>query len=167
MLHPEVEATNNRSERQARSEAMARKESRTSKTESGAKRRGIIMSLLASLSKRLEQFTLSNVLSEITRWFETGVTVHGAAGDWSIFRPVQAFWRERRWPKTWTCPPLFRAVNGYETGQSDFREELAIQHQNPPLGFGTALPAAELVSYWTACMDRLPQTNSPGWWPLP
>ena len=65
VLHPEVEATNNRSERQARSEAMARKAARTSKTDSGAKRRGVIMSVLASLSKRLEHFTLGSVLSEI------------------------------------------------------------------------------------------------------
>ena len=75
VLHPEVEATNNRSERQARSEAMARKATRTSKTESGAKRRGIIMSVLASLSKRLEYFTLGSVLSEINRWFQTGQSV--------------------------------------------------------------------------------------------
>ena len=75
VLHPEVEATNNRSERQARSEAMARKAARTSKTESGAKRRGVIMSVLASLSKRLEHFTLGSVLSEINRWFETGQSV--------------------------------------------------------------------------------------------
>jgi len=75
VLHPEVEATNNRSERQARSEAMARKAARTSKTESGAKRRGVIMSVLASLSKRLEHFTLGSVLSEINHWFETGQSV--------------------------------------------------------------------------------------------
>lgn len=75
VLHPDVEATNNRSERQARSEAMARKATRTSKTESGAKRRGVIMSVLASLSKRLEHFTLGNVLSEINRWFERGQSV--------------------------------------------------------------------------------------------
>ena len=75
VLHPEVEATNNRSERQARSEAMARKAARTSKTESGAKRRGVIMSVLASLSKRLENFTLGSVLSEINHWFETGQSV--------------------------------------------------------------------------------------------
>lgn len=77
VLHPEVEATNNRSERQARAEAMARKAARTSKTKRGAKRRGIIMSVLASLSKRLERFTLASVLAEITRWIETG---------WSVFR---------------------------------------------------------------------------------
>ncbi len=43
----------------------------------------------------------------------SAVTVHGAAGDWSIFRPVDVFWCQERWPKTWTCPPLFRPVNGY------------------------------------------------------
>ena len=75
VLHPQVEATNNRSERQARSEAMARKAARTSKTESGARRRGVIMSVLASLSKRLKAFTLATVLSEINHWFETGQSV--------------------------------------------------------------------------------------------
>jgi len=75
VLHPEVEATNNISERQARSEAMARKATRTSKTESGAKRRGIIMSILVSLSKRLEHFTLGSVLTEINRWLEKGTSV--------------------------------------------------------------------------------------------
>jgi transposase len=75
VLHPDVEATNNRSERQARSEAMARKASRTSKSEKGAKRRGVIMSVLASLSKRLGQFTLDRVVSELTDWFETGRSI--------------------------------------------------------------------------------------------
>ena len=75
VLHPEVEATNNRSERQARTEAMARKAARTSKTETGARRRGVIMSVLASLSKRLEHFTLGSVLAEINRWMETGQSV--------------------------------------------------------------------------------------------
>jgi hypothetical protein len=75
VLHPEVEATNNRSERQARAEAMARKAARTSKTETGARRRGVIMSVLASLSKRMEHFTLGSVLAEINRWIETGQSV--------------------------------------------------------------------------------------------
>ena len=74
-VHPEVEATNNRSEHQARPEAMARKTDRTSKTDAGAKRRGVIMSVLASLSKRMEKFTLGNVLAEINRWIETGQSV--------------------------------------------------------------------------------------------
>jgi len=52
-----------------------RNAARTSKTQRGAKRRGIIMSVLASLSKRLERFTLSNLLSEIQRWLEAGCSV--------------------------------------------------------------------------------------------
>jgi hypothetical protein len=75
VLHPEVESTNNRSERQARGEAMARKATRTSKTATGAKRRGIIMSVFASLSKRMEHFTLGHVLAEIDRWVEAGQSV--------------------------------------------------------------------------------------------
>jgi len=75
VLHPEVEATNNRSERQVRSEAMARKATRTSKSEAGAKRRGVIMSVLASLSKRREKFTLQRVVPELTGWFETGHSI--------------------------------------------------------------------------------------------
>ena len=75
VLHPEVEATNNRSEHQVRPEAMARKTARTSKTQAGAKRRGIIMSVLASLSKRMEKFTLGNLLAEINRWIERGQSV--------------------------------------------------------------------------------------------
>ena len=43
VCNPEVEPTNNRSERAARPEAMARKAARTSKTDKGAKRRGIIL----------------------------------------------------------------------------------------------------------------------------
>jgi transposase len=78
VLHPEVESTNNRSEHQARPEAMARKTARTSKTEAGAKRRGVIMSVLASLSKRMEKFTLGNVLAEINRWIEVGQSVFQA-----------------------------------------------------------------------------------------
>ena len=64
------------------------KMARISKTAGGAKRRGIIMSVFPSLSKRLERFTLRNVLSEIERWLETGRSVfqeelaefHHAAG---------------------------------------------------------------------------------------
>ena len=75
VLHPEVEATNNRSERQSRGEAMARKMARTSKSASGAKRRGVIMSVLASLSKRLDHFTLGNVLAEIKTWLDAGESI--------------------------------------------------------------------------------------------
>ena len=72
--HPEVEATNNCSEQQARNEAQARKAARTSKTERGAKRRSIITSVLGSLKRVLAEFTLKSVLEEVDRWCEAGVS---------------------------------------------------------------------------------------------
>jgi hypothetical protein len=56
--HPEVEPTNNCSERNVRREAEIRKGGRTSKTPAGAKRRGVIMTVLASLRTRFARFTL-------------------------------------------------------------------------------------------------------------
>jgi len=70
--HPKVEPTNNRSERNVRREAEIRKGARTSKTVRGAKRRGTIVTVLASLQTRISNFTLSNVLVEIDRWLESG-----------------------------------------------------------------------------------------------
>lgn len=70
--HPEVEPTNNRSERNVRREAEIRKGARTSKTARGAKRRGTIVTVLASLQTRITNFTLTNVLAEIDRWLEAG-----------------------------------------------------------------------------------------------
>ena len=70
--HPEVEPTNNRSERNARREAEIRKGARTSKTDFGAKRRSIIVTVLASLRTRISKFTLSNMLAEVGRWVDTG-----------------------------------------------------------------------------------------------
>jgi hypothetical protein len=72
--HPDVAATNNCSEQQARSEAQARKAARTSKTEWGAKRRSIITSVLGSLRRVLARFTLKSVLEEVGRWCEAGVS---------------------------------------------------------------------------------------------
>lgn len=72
--HPEVEATNNRSERQARGQAQARKASRTSKTERGAKRRSIITSVLGSLQQCLAEFSIDSVLEEVGRWCSTGIS---------------------------------------------------------------------------------------------
>jgi transposase len=73
--HPTVEATNNRSERNARREAEVRKGARTSKTADGAQRRGVILTVLASLATRFQRFTLDNLLSEVTRWWETGLSI--------------------------------------------------------------------------------------------
>ena len=69
---PAVEATNNRSERNARREAEIRKGARTSKTADGAQRRGVILTVLASLATRFQRFTLDTLLTEVTRWWETG-----------------------------------------------------------------------------------------------
>jgi transposase len=73
--HPEVEATNNRSERNIRHEAEIRKGGRTSKSDAGAERRSIIMTVLASLNTRFEKFTLKNLISEINHWIEVGISV--------------------------------------------------------------------------------------------
>jgi uncharacterized small protein (DUF1192 family) len=75
VAHPTVEATNNRSERNARREAEVRKGARTSKTADGARRRGVILTVLASLATRFQRFTLDNLLSEVTRWWETGLSI--------------------------------------------------------------------------------------------
>lgn len=73
--HPEVEPTNNRSERNVRREAEIRKGGRTSKTPAGAKRRGVIMTVLASLRTRFAKFTLDNLLSEVQRWLTEGRSI--------------------------------------------------------------------------------------------
>ena len=56
VAHPEVEAPDNRSECNVHREAEVRKGGRTSKSESGTKRRGIIMTVLAPLNTRFERF---------------------------------------------------------------------------------------------------------------
>ena len=73
--HPDVEPTNNRSERNVRREAEIRKGGRTSKTPTGARRRSVIMTVLASLQTRFTRFTLENLLSEVQRWFEQGRSI--------------------------------------------------------------------------------------------
>ena len=81
VVHPQVEPTNNRSERNVRREAEVRKGGRTSKTQAGAKRRGVIMTVLASLNTRFEAFTLQSLLDEIARWAENGISLFQAELD--------------------------------------------------------------------------------------
>ena len=78
VVHPQVEPTNNRSERNIRREAEVRKGGRTSKTQAGANRRGVIMSVLASLNTRFQAFTLQALLDEINRWVQEGVSLFQA-----------------------------------------------------------------------------------------
>jgi len=73
--HPQVEPTNNRSERNVRREAEIRKGGRTSKTPAGARRRGVIMTVLASLRTRFAKFTLDSLLSEVQRWLAEGRSI--------------------------------------------------------------------------------------------
>jgi hypothetical protein len=78
VAHPHVEPTNNRSERNVRREAEVRKGGRTSKTARGAERRGIIMTVLATLNTRFEVFTLKTLLAEIGRWVDAGISLFQA-----------------------------------------------------------------------------------------
>ncbi len=78
----------------------------------------------------------------------TSVTVHAAAGDWSIFRPIRVFWHQRRWPKTWTRPPLFRPINGYPLRLPGFtagvgRSKHAVSWQRGVFSFCSATAAEE------------------------
>ncbi|MEM8809687.1 MAG: hypothetical protein AAGF01_26995, partial [Cyanobacteria bacterium P01_G01_bin.38] len=75
VVHPQVESTHNRSERNVRREAEVRKGGRTSKTDHGANRRGIIMTVLATLNTRFEHFTLEGLLAEVARWMDTGISL--------------------------------------------------------------------------------------------
>ncbi len=70
--HADVEPTNNLSERNVRREAEIRKASRCSKSDNGAKRRGVIVTVLATLRARIPHFTLKNVLLEIASWKRNG-----------------------------------------------------------------------------------------------
>ncbi len=70
-----MEPTNNRSERNVRREAEIRKGGRTSKTEAGAKRRSIIMTVLATLNTRFPKFTLAQLLAEVERWLAAGGSI--------------------------------------------------------------------------------------------
>lgn len=60
----DADGTNNAAERQLRDKAMARKTGRTSKTPASATRRSLISSVLQSIGKQLEQFTLESVIQE-------------------------------------------------------------------------------------------------------
>ncbi|NJK28676.1 MAG: hypothetical protein HC790_07850 [Acaryochloridaceae cyanobacterium CSU_3_4] len=73
--HPQVEPTNNRSERYVPREAEIRKGGRTSKSHNGPNHRSIIMTVLATLNTRFEQFTLDNLLSEVARWIAAGSSI--------------------------------------------------------------------------------------------
>jgi hypothetical protein len=67
-----VDGNNNSSERELRDDTMARKTGRTSKTPAGAKRRSIISSVLRSIGKQIDRFTLAGVIEEVKQWMIRG-----------------------------------------------------------------------------------------------
>lgn len=75
VLFPEVEATNNRSERTFRDTAKARATGQTSKTAHGAWRRSVIVSVLTSLKQNLSSFTIDVVVAEVAAWRQRGVSL--------------------------------------------------------------------------------------------
>jgi transposase len=75
VLHPEVEPTNNLSERLLRAPALDRKAGRTNKTPAGAQRRSVIVSVLESLRANLAKFNLASVLAEAARWMKKGLSL--------------------------------------------------------------------------------------------
>lgn len=65
VLYPNVGGTNNEAERTLRQPALDRRTGRTSKTDRGARRRSVLVSVLESLRLYLPKFTLSSVLEKI------------------------------------------------------------------------------------------------------
>lgn len=75
VINPDVEPTNNLSERCLRSAAQDRKAGRTNKTFVGARRRSVIVSVMESLRVSLPRFTLQSVLDEVCRWMKDGISL--------------------------------------------------------------------------------------------
>jgi len=75
VLIPEVEATNNRSERTARGPSEAKHAGRTSKNDHGSRRRSILTSVLTSTLQNVAQPTLAAVVDEVVRWRKSGMSL--------------------------------------------------------------------------------------------
>jgi hypothetical protein len=80
VLDPQVEPTNNVSERQLRSSAMARKANRTNKTDSGATRQTRIVSVLESLRRTLTSFTIESVVEQVATALHQGMRLFPSTG---------------------------------------------------------------------------------------
>lgn len=88
VLEPELDATNNLSERELRGPALDRKAGRTNKTATGAHRRSVIVSVLQSLRMNLDTFSLTTVLQEVTRWMQEGISLF--AEQWQAINAAKA-----------------------------------------------------------------------------
>jgi len=84
--NPEVDGTNNQSERDLRREAQVRKLGNTSKSDRGAFRRATIISVFGSLSRRLVSVTLSSILDLVLTAQQLGVSL------FNIAKPPEKMW---------------------------------------------------------------------------
>jgi transposase len=92
VLEPQVQPTNNLSERLQRSPAQDRQACRTNKTAAGAQRRSVIVSVLESLRANLDAFTLAKVLDEVGTWMKEGISLFTQQWqDLIASRPVPVF----------------------------------------------------------------------------
>lgn len=80
VLDPEVEATNNISERQLRNSALARKANRTNKTDTGANRQTHIVSVLESLRRSLHNFTINTVVHKVASCMHRSIGMFQPSG---------------------------------------------------------------------------------------
>jgi transposase len=96
VLEPELEATNNVSERNLRNPAQDRKAGRTNKTAKGAQRRSVIVSVLQSLRANLANFSLTTVLAEIGRWMQEGLSIFSE--QWQTVQAAKAAAEAARGP---------------------------------------------------------------------
>jgi transposase len=80
VLDPQVEATNNLSERQLRNSALARKANRTSKTDTGSTRQTRIVSVLESLRRSLDDFTINTVVDRVASCMHRTISMFQPTG---------------------------------------------------------------------------------------
>jgi hypothetical protein len=84
--NPAVDGTNNQSERDLRREAQVRKSGNTSKSNKGALRRATIISVFGSLSRRIVDVTLTNILHLALNAHQWGVSL------FNIAKPPETKW---------------------------------------------------------------------------
>ena len=80
VLNPQVDPTNNLSERQLRSSALARKANRTNKTDTGSRRQTHIVSVLESLRRSLSDFTIDRVVEQVTAHLHRSLSMFQPTG---------------------------------------------------------------------------------------
>jgi hypothetical protein len=73
--NPAVDGTNNQSERDLRREAQVRKAGNTSKSDKGALRRSTIISVFASLARRIADMTLTTIMEVVEQANQLGVSL--------------------------------------------------------------------------------------------